>query len=92
MPAIELVKYLESSTEALNEQESINESLDLLEIPAKRMDVATIHLQATLEETLNKLDKHKIDALYVERMSAPGIMRLYGVITRAQIESAYQIT
>jgi H+/Cl- antiporter ClcA len=91
MPAIELVKYLESSKQESVEEESIKKELDLLEIPAKRMDIASIHLQATLEEALNKLDKHNIDALYVERMSAPGIMRLYGVITRAQIESAYQL-
>ena len=81
MPASDLVRFLEQHEE---------ESIDLLEIPAKRIEVAPIHLQATLEEALNELDRYNLDALYVERLIAPGINHIYGILTRTQIESAYQ--
>lgn len=97
MPAIELVKFMEQQAELMNVENSehdsetiIDERINLLEIPAKRMDITPIHLQATLDEALNELDKKNVDALYVERMNSPGIMHIYGVLTREQIESAYQ--
>ena len=93
MPAIELVKYMEQQREeglmAENENNS-DEWVDLLEIPARRIEIASIHLQATLEEALNELDKDDLDALYVKRINTPGIVHIYGVLTREQIESAYQ--
>ncbi len=85
MPAIELVRYMEQQGE-IEEQELI----DLLEIPARRLSVVPIHLQATLEEALTELDRQNVNALYVERMNTPGIMHIYGVLTREQVESAYQ--
>ena len=89
MPAIELVKYIERQREDENVQQ-LDDWIDLLEIPARRIEIAPIHLQATLEEALSKLDKHALNALYIERMNTPGIMHLYGILTREQIESAYQ--
>lgn len=86
MPAIELVKYVEQQKEEIG----MDEDIDLLEIPARRIDITPIHLQATLEEALKELDKHEFNALYVERMNTPGIMQIYGILTREQIESAYQ--
>ena len=95
MPAIELVKYMEQQEEDDYVENYIEGSekdgwIDLLEIPARRIDIGPIHLQATLEEALNELDKHDLDALYVERMNTPGIMHIYGILTREQIESAYR--
>ncbi|MCW8933062.1 MAG: chloride channel protein [Gammaproteobacteria bacterium] len=94
MPAIELVKYVEQQCDDAcdedREDSEEKEIIDLLEIPARRIEAASIHLQATLEEALNKLDNLELDALYVERMNTPGIMHIYGVLTREQIESAYQ--
>ena len=93
MPAIELVKYIERQSEEAYEQENEKEPdeiIDLLEIPARRIEVAPIHLQATLEEALNELDKQDLDTLYVKRMNTPGIVHIYGILTREQIESAYQ--
>ncbi|AKH22277.1 chloride channel protein [Sedimenticola thiotaurini] len=84
MPALDLLRYLKSDAGgALNE-------LDLLEIPGRRIDVAPIYLQATLQEALEKLNGGA-EALYVERMTAPGIRRIYGVLTREQLESAYKL-
>ena len=94
MPAIELVKYMEKQKEELKDEKgSENEReewIDLLEIPARRNDIVPIHLQATLDEALNELDKHELDTLYVERMNTPGIVQIYGILSREKIESTYQ--
>ncbi len=93
MPAVELVKYVEQqramATEKLDIDEQ-SENINLLEIPAKRMEVASIYLQATLDEALTILDEREINALYVERMNTRNMEYVYGVLTRKQIESAYQ--
>ncbi len=60
-------------------------------IPRKRLELAPIHLHETLQEALEKLNKGEGEALYVQRMSAPGIWRIYGILTREQIESSYQL-
>ncbi len=84
MPAVDLVRYLKT------EAAEAKPELDLLAIPGQRMDVAPIYLQATLQEALERLNSGA-EALYVERMTAPGIRRIYGVLTREQVESAYKI-
>ena len=91
MPAIDLFKYMELRKEELIEEDAAKKDLDLFEIPAQRMDITSIHLQATLEEALNKLDEHNLNVLYVNRMNTPGIAHLYGVLSRVQIESVYQL-
>lgn len=85
LPAVDLVRYLKQF-----EADGSEELIELLEIPARRLEVTSIHLQATLEEALAELDRQNLDALYVQRMIAPGIQHVYGVLTRTQIESAYQ--
>lgn len=84
MPALDLLRYLKSEAGAVANE------LDLLEIPGRRVDVAPIYLQATLQEALEQLNQGA-EALYVERMTAPGIRRIYGVLTREQLESAYKL-
>jgi H+/Cl- antiporter ClcA len=64
--------------------------IDLLAIPAERLELAPVHLQATLQEALDLLQSRGAEALYVQRMTAPGINRIYGVLTRGRIESAYR--
>lgn len=84
MPAVDLARYIQE------ENQSIEHLIDLLQIPARRKQVAAINLQATLQEGLEILDGGSAEALYVERMNAPGIRRIYGVLTREQVESAYR--
>jgi len=84
MPAVDLVRFLKTE-----EGKDLGE-IDLLQIPGQRIDVAPIYLQATLQEALERLNSG-VEALYVERMTAPGIRRIYGVLTREQLESAYKI-
>lgn len=64
--------------------------IDLSEIPATRRDVTSILLQATLSEALETLDESSVQALYVNRISAPMVDSPIGILTREDIESFYQ--
>lgn len=82
--AADLANYLGADTE------TPPATVDLMEIPGKRYDIAPIHLQATLQEALDTLNDSSAGALYVQRQTAPGIQRVYGILTRDMIESAYR--
>ncbi len=86
LPAADLVRVL------MDEHWSGHAELDLLEIPAQRLDLAPIHLQATLSEAYERLLPTNIDALYVEHTTAPMIRKISGIITRDAIESYYRYT
>ncbi|HLT12992.1 MAG TPA: chloride channel protein, partial [Marinobacter sp.] len=91
LPAVDLARYLEDTAKQLAE-EGIEppESLDLMQIPANRRDVAPVQYQATLEEALNEFESTQAEALYVQRHVAPMIQRVYGVVLQSDIESYYQ--
>ncbi|MBK1619435.1 chloride channel protein [Lamprobacter modestohalophilus] len=82
MPGIAIASHLSQDEQA--------EEIDLLEIPADRLELAPVHLQATLQEALDILNREGAEALYVTRPIAPGINHIYGVLTRGRIESAYR--
>lgn len=84
MPAAELAKYLEERAEEI-------ETIDLIKIPARRHDVTALPIQATLEEALARLDSTGVEALFIERTSAPMIKPVLGIVVRSDIESYYQI-
>jgi chloride channel protein, CIC family len=80
MPAADIAK-------ALNE--GAQESLNLMEIPATRADICPVSFYATLEEALEILNKGHAEMLYVERITAPLTTRIYGVLSRQDIEAYY---
>lgn len=65
-------------------------AFDLLEIPAKRRDVAPVPYRATLEEALNILESTQAEALYVRQLFSYGSEHSMGIILRADIDSYYQ--
>ncbi|NVJ67160.1 MAG: chloride channel protein [Gammaproteobacteria bacterium] len=78
----------EADTDA--DAESVTrEKVDLMQIPANRQDVISINLQATLEETFDKMEQRKITAAYVYRLTADEQEKIYGVITREMITDQY---
>src|SRR5690554_479062 len=91
LPAVDLARYLEDTAKQLTE-EGVEppETLDLMQIPANRRDVAPVQYQATLEEALNEFESTQAEALYVQRHVAPMIQRVYGVVLQSDIESYYQ--
>ncbi len=74
----------------LDEQWADEEAFDLLEIPGQRLELAPIHLQATLNEAFERLNEYGVDALYVQHTTAPMIQKISGIITRDAIESYYR--
>ncbi|WP_210398022.1 chloride channel protein [Motiliproteus sediminis] len=60
--------------------------LDLLELPALRRDLATIEIQATLKDALNRMNEHNVDGLCV--MSFEGAPR--GLLFRDDIEQQFR--
>ncbi len=66
------------------------QTFDLMEIPAKRRDLASIHLQATLQEALEKMASSKAEVLYVQRPTAPLMERVCGVLPREAVEENYR--
>ena len=63
---------------------------DLLEVPAARLQVAPIALQATLQEALDTMDASGAEALYVVRPPIAGAAQAYGIVTRADIDRNYR--
>ena len=91
LPAVDLARYLEDSeTVASDEEAETPESIDLMNIPANRRDIAPVQYQATLEEALHEFQTTSAEALYVQRHVAPMIQRIYGVVLKSDIESHYQ--
>lgn len=64
--------------------------IDLAAIPATRKDVTGILLQATLSEALDALNSANVQALYVNRISAPMMESPIGIVTREEIENFYR--
>jgi len=65
------------------------ESYDLIEIPATRLQTIHIDMGATLQEAQANLENSGVEALYVVSQTVPGIPRVLGVVTRADIEKSY---
>lgn len=57
-------------------------TIDLEEIPALRLDVTSIDLQATLHEAWTRLEKTNAEALCVRRVVAPMVAPTMGVLTK----------
>lgn len=81
MRGLDLARYLEESEE---------QNIDLLSIPARRYQLAGVTMQASLQEALEKLQESGAEALFVERQKHRGAYRILGILTREQIDSAYR--
>ncbi|WP_417532404.1 chloride channel protein [Marinobacter lipolyticus] len=91
LPAVDLARYLEDAEELAAEKGTEPaDTVDLMEIPANRRDIAPVQYQATLEEALDVFDGTSVEALYVQRHVAPMIQRVYGIVLKSDIESYYQ--
>lgn len=76
-------------------QETRDEKIDLLEIPAQRENVVCIPQQATLQEALSLMDEKNIDILCVNITPANNKLKnkkaeIIGILTRENIEAYYR--
>lgn len=93
MPIAELAKHVQmNDAENKEHQESEEEEvLDLLEIPAKRLQLSPISLQSNLQQAHDKFEQGA-EALYVvfNEEQAEEHSRIYGIITEEMVEAAYK--
>jgi H+/Cl- antiporter ClcA len=94
MPISELAKYLQvSAIEDEKEDQALldNDGINLLEIPAKRLQLSPISLQANLQQAHEKFEQGA-EALYVvfNEEQSDDSSRVYGVVTEEMVEGAYK--
>ncbi len=101
MAANDLARYLVEmkEKEEIKEQEGDNtveglvhsepQEIDLFSIPGDRQDIAAVYLQGNLEEALDTMERETVEAVYIFRTTAPLKEKIYGVLTRNDIESHY---
>jgi len=82
LPAMDLARQRTEAPDAGN--------FDLLEVPADRLEIAPIALQATLQEARDAMDAGGTEALYVVRPLTYDGTPSYGIVTRADVNKAYQ--
>lgn len=84
MPAADLAREVQEHPQ--------DSSCLLAEIPAERKDIVAVDFQSTLQEALETLNAHDAEALYVTRHTVPGISRVYGILTRQDIDRSYHVS
>ncbi|MFT4560811.1 MAG: CIC family chloride channel protein [Gammaproteobacteria bacterium] len=82
LPASDLARFLEGNDEQF---------VRLLAIPAQRLELVPIHMQASMQEARATLAKSGAQALYIRREIAPLTYRTFGVLSAQDIESSYAI-
>ncbi|MCB1802558.1 MAG: chloride channel protein [Gammaproteobacteria bacterium] len=94
MPAADLSRHL-ATLEGERQEDGradaeAHTKIDLLAIPAQRLQLETIELQANLQEAWTLFENSAAEALIVRRMTAPGIYRYYGILTPEMLEKSYR--
>ncbi len=85
LPTTDLSNYLQDE-----DAEEINE-IDLMEIPAKRLQVSCIDLRATADSAREHFIKQGVEALCISRKIGPDMIRVYGILTKEKFKSSYDI-
>lgn len=88
LPATDLARHL---NELNHDDSQIKSDLDLLKIPAKRIDTAATTIVATLQEAYEKMQSEQCSVLFIRGAHGESKKRIYGVITREHIESSYRV-
>ncbi len=85
LPTTDLTNYI---TE--NDDLELNE-INLMEIPAKRLQASSIDLRATADSARERFIEEDVEALCIRSVIAPGAIRIYGVLTKEKFKSSYNI-
>ncbi len=91
LPVSELAKYLqleEQDSQRIDNTDS--NTIDLLEIPARRLHLSPISLQANLMQAHTRFEQGD-EALYVvfQEKTVAVNSRIYGIVTKKSVEDAY---
>ena len=73
-----------------NKELQTNE-INLMQIPAKRLQISCIDLRATADSAREQFIEEGVEALCIRSVVAPGSIRIYGVLTKEKFKSSYEI-
>ena len=78
---VDLIQYLQ--------KEKTERNIDLMEIPAKRLQVSCIDVRATMAKARDVFKQENSEALCVTHWNSNSTRYVYGVLTRDQFEQLY---
>lgn len=81
LPAADLARYIEDDSIA---------EIDLMSIPADRLDLASTDVLASVQDARQVLDQSGKQALYVTGGHGAARRRIHGIVTRNEIDRAYR--
>ncbi len=87
LPATDIARHLNEVDQELEP----DHELDLLQIPAKRLDTRSIAIIATLQEAHELMQSEDIEVVYIVGAHNHNKTRIYGVLTRQDIERSYRV-
>jgi CIC family chloride channel protein len=85
LPTSDLSNYLKDD----NHKEVAE--INLMEIPAKRLQISCIDLRATADAAREYFIQEGVEALCISSTIGPDIIRVYGVLTKEKFKSSYDI-
>ena len=90
----DLVHYLEQHP--LDEHSEESSLLDLLELPARRLQLAAVSIEANLYEALQTMNAAQADAIYITSADIHSdevkrVDKIKGIVTRDKLENYYRI-
>lgn len=85
LPTIDLNNYLQD-----NKSEQTSE-IDLMVIPAKRLQTSCIDLRATADSAREHFIEEGVEALCISSSIGPDILRVYGILTKDKFKSSYDL-
>lgn len=89
LPAADLARFIEELDLAPEEGQKSVEHVDLGAIPAQRLQVSAVEVQATLQEAREIMNREQAEALYVIRDRLTRNPAIFGILTRQEIEANY---
>ncbi len=85
LPTTDLSLFLE------DDENEVLAKINLMEIPAKRLQVSCIDLRATADSARQHFIQEGVDALCISSTIGPDIIRVYGILTKEKFKSSYDI-
>ncbi len=86
LPTTDLTNYLLENKDEIETTE-----INLMEIPAKRLQVSSIDLRASADSAREQFIEEGVEALCIRSVIAPGTIRIYGVLTQEQFKTSYNL-
>lgn len=85
----DLARRIRELEDTEDEDAETGQEIKLLDLPGQRLEAASIHLRATLQEAFELIEKSGADAVLVERQRVGVGPTVFGALTAKDLEAAY---